>query len=387
MKKNIRLIVLSHKLFYRTINGLQTDGAFTLQMDALANHVDELILCVPIQESSSFQGIGVTSPAIRFHSLPPFSGRRSFLRLYSELRREIIMAVSNADFGLVILPGYFGTMASIICQRRQFPIFQWVVGDWRQNVTSRQTGRLSKLWTPALDWITKRTTRDVLTFFNGSFLYPPPPAHHHLRTSSSIRLADLYERKEINLSPPHQLLYVGRLSAEKGIIYLLKAASILKDNGFSIFLHIVGRGALQEILKAEIERLSLQTSVQLHGFIPFGEELHNLYRQADIFILPAQQDQQPKVLMESMSQSVPIIATNVGGIPAVICDGENGLLIPAANPDAIATAVTRLLSDISLRHRLIENGLLYARTRTVDVETAKMMEIVGDYFNCNKSAL
>jgi glycosyltransferase involved in cell wall biosynthesis len=121
--------------------------------------------------------------------------------------------------------------------------------------------------------------------------------------------------------------------------------------------------------------------VHFHGFVPQGAALRQLYRESDVFILPSLQDQQPKVLMEAMSQSLPVIATNVGGIPTIVQNGENGLLVPPARPEAFATAVRQVLSDDGLRQKLVREGLTHARAHTVEQETAKMMQVVASHFS------
>jgi glycosyltransferase involved in cell wall biosynthesis len=377
----MRLIVFSHKLFYKTPTGLQTTGAFSLQMDALARYFSQLTLCVPVTDDASFRGIGVTAPNINFHALPPFTGRTEAIRKLPVLRREILAAMSKADLGLIILPDYFEALASWICQKRKFPIFQWVVGDWRENVCSRRPSSWwVKQWTKPLDWMIARLTRDVLTFFNGRILYhQPPKSHHHIRTSSSIRLEDIFAQTPADsLTLPYRLLYVGRLAGEKGVTHLLDAMLLLADQ--PIELHLVGDGELRQELERQTERLALQERVYFHGFVPHGPKLRQHFRQSDLFILPALQDQQPKVLMEAMSQSVPVIATRTGGIPSVVANGENGLLVPSSNPAAIAGAARQLLADSALRARFVQKGLAYVRQRTVEAETERMMQIVSDYF-------
>lgn len=390
----MKLVVFSHKLFRRTPNGLQTDGALTIQMDALADQFDKLLLCVPVVDDPAFQGVSTTATNISFLPLPHFAGKAEFVQALLVLRKRILAATKQADMGLVILPSYLGVYASWLCQKQDFPIFQWVVGNWRKNVyTHRPDGfsrGLAHIWTPTLDWIMTRLTKNVLTFFNGLILYHPPQPHHYTRLSSSIRMediADLPIAKLTTLQKPYQLLFVGRLSPEKGIIYLLQSLAQLTSFGEEVILHIVGDGELKNVLKQETTTLAIADHVKFHGFIPQGERLRRLYQQSDVFILPTLQDQQPKVLTEAMSQGVPVIATRTGGIPTIIQDLETGLLITPAQPEAITTSVQNILRDNDLRSRLIRQGLERARERTVEAETKKMMRIVSTHFNLSEHLL
>lgn len=381
------LAVFSHKLFYQTPCGLQTTGGFTIQMDALAPYFGRVVLCVPVIKDAGFRGAKFTAPNVRFHPLPHYRGRLGFLRTAPAMRREILAVLECADLALVAMPGYVGALASILCQQRRFPIFQLVMGDWGQNVRVRRSHVLTRwlalaMWSPMLDRLMARLTRDVLTFFDGHILYGRGKPHHFAFVSSSIHQDAFYIHSgAFHVSPPYRLLYVGRLSAEKGVPHLLEAVSLLVAEGELVKLHIVGTGALEGELRRMAQALNIAEHVVFRGYVPQGEALRQIYRESDVFVLPSLQDQQPKVLLEAMSQSVPVVATHVGGIPAAIQDGENGLLVPPARPESMAVAVLRVLADGELRRKLVKGGLAHARAHTVEQETARMMQIIATYFD------
>jgi glycosyltransferase involved in cell wall biosynthesis len=365
-----RLAVFSHKLFRRTSHGFQTTGGFTVQMDALARYFEKVTLCVPAVDDADFCGVRPIAPNVDFHPLPHYGGR-----------------LEEADIALVVLPGYVSVLASALCQRRDFPMFHWVVGNWSRNVQVHRSTPLgqwlaSVLWSPLLDKLMIRLTRDVLTFYNGCILYDQAKPYHLTRISSSIQKTELYVPGESSsLAPPYRVLFVGRLSPEKGVTYLLEAMALLSSEGEALELHIVGTGPLESELQHLAEHLCIADQVRFHGLVPQGERLRRLYRESDVFVLPSLQDQQPKVLMEAMSQSVPVIATNVGGIPIMIKDGENGLLISPAQPGETAEAIRCVVADDELRTRLVSAGLSYASAHTVEHETAQMMKLVFAHFD------
>ena len=376
----MHLLVITHKLFRRTPHGLQTDGALTLQLDALAAHFERVTVCVPVVDGAQFSGVAVTAPNIDFHPLPPWQGRIGFVRRLSHLRREISAAAADADLGLVIVSGYFGLFASNLCQQAGLPWFHWIVSNWSENVRARRSGVAPLGWTAWLDrWMAVRT-RQTLTFYNGRILYNQGLPGQHVRTSSSIRAQDIVVRDVGQIKSPARLLFVGRLSREKGVHDLLDALAIANRAQTRFHLDIVGSGAELAGLRRQVNRLALDEAVTFHGYIAHGDALRALYGAADLFVLPALQDQQPKVLMEAMSQSVPLIATRVGGIPSVIEDGKNGLLTPPADAAALADALVRLQEDAALRARLAEAGISHVRSHTVEAETERMMAIVRTYF-------
>lgn len=382
-----RLVVFSHKLFRRTPRGLETTGGFVIQMDALAAHFEQVLLCVPIIDDPDFQGTGITAPNIDFHPLPISTGRLAFLGQILRLRREILAAMKKADLAQVMIPGYIEGLAGFLCRRRNFPMYMWVVGNWGSNVVTRRSNAISRnlarlFVKPLLDWLLTRLTRNTLCFFNGKILYGQSDPLHYTRVSSSIHRDGIHEETDPPpMTPPYKLLFVGRLSGEKGVEYLLRAVALAYEQGLAVELDVVGEGQLASSLARLTEELEIADRVRFLGRIASRTELDQFYRACDIFILPSLQDQQPKVLMEAMAQSTPIIATNVLGIPSIVQDGENGLLVPPADPPAIVEAIRRITDNPQLQQSLIQKGIAHAKEHTVEAETARMMEIITAHFN------
>lgn len=150
-----------------------------------------------------------------------------------------------------------------------------------------------------------------------------------------------------------RLLCVSRLIDRKGLDYLFQAVAEMNDP--RLRLDIVGTGGSEQRLKAKIQDLGLETQVHFWGY-KTALEVAERYRQADIFILPSLSESQGMVLLEAMSSGLPIIASHVGGIPEVVSDGENGILISPANVDAIVGAIRRLSNDSPLRSRISKNN-------------------------------
>jgi len=109
------------------------------------------------------------------------------------------------------------------------------------------------------------------------------------------------------------------------------------------------------------------------------ERLLVLYRDYDAFVLPTLPGEGiPRVLLEAMAAGLPVVTTDVAGIPSLIAHERNGLLVGSASADALAGAIERLMADGPLRRRLIANGYETARAHTLDVQAARMMATVAD---------
>jgi glycosyltransferase involved in cell wall biosynthesis len=158
-----------------------------------------------------------------------------------------------------------------------------------------------------------------------------------------------------------KILSVGRLSEKKGLVHLIRACRILKDREYDFTCHIVGDGPQRAELKGLIEQLSLEDTVHLRGALPHEEVIEN-YRQATLFVLPCIKSQDgdmdgiPNVLPEAMAMQVPVVSTDISGIPELVDDQVNGLLAPPGDDDALAAAMARLLDDPALCERLGQSG-------------------------------
>jgi glycosyltransferase involved in cell wall biosynthesis len=166
--------------------------------------------------------------------------------------------------------------------------------------------------------------------------------------------------------PIQEVLFVGRLIRRKGVEHLLRAMPLLSAE-MPVHLHVVGGGDQSERLRTLCAQLGLGTTVTFHGVVS-SEELQRRYASADAFVLPAIVDERGDteglgvVLVEALSFAIPVVASDVGGIPDVIKHGETGLLVPEKDPGALVQAIARILRDRSLAARLTMQGLQHART-------------------------
>ncbi len=158
-----------------------------------------------------------------------------------------------------------------------------------------------------------------------------------------------------------RLLFVGSVIERKGLCYLLHALSELTDLRFE--LDVVGNTEDEPEYVCEMKKLignyGFGEVVIFHGHIADREQLRQLYRSADIFVLPSLYETFGIVLLEAMSFGLPILTTRAGAIPELIKDGETGLLVPPGNKIALAHAIRQLAASPELRCRLGQNGFSF----------------------------
>ena len=153
-----------------------------------------------------------------------------------------------------------------------------------------------------------------------------------------------------------KVLFVGRHIERKGIRYLIEAAKYLPQDKFEI--RIIGEGDLTGQLK---QQAAQYPHVLFTGKL-VAPELAREYREANVFVLPAIVDHKGDteglgvVLIEAMECGLPVIASNVGGIPDVVVDNVSGLLVPEKSPVALADAIKRLAEDPQLMVQLLEGA-------------------------------
>ena len=157
-------------------------------------------------------------------------------------------------------------------------------------------------------------------------------------------------RAELGVGPDELVvLTVANLRAEKGYDVLLDAARLVGDRGAPIHFAAVGRGPLRDELHARQRELGLEASFT---FLGQRADVLRLLAGADVFVLASRHEGLPVALMEATSIGLAIVASRVGGVPGVLTDEVDALLVPPGQPELLAGAVERLAGDTALRQRL-----------------------------------
>jgi glycosyltransferase involved in cell wall biosynthesis len=147
------------------------------------------------------------------------------------------------------------------------------------------------------------------------------------------------------------ILCVGRLVAAKGQYVLVAAARRLAAEGRDFRVTIVGAGPEEHGLCAAIREAGLEARIALTGALN-QDAVRRLYGEADAFVLPSFAEGIPVVLMEAMASGVPCVTTRITGIPELIQNDDEGLLVAPSDADALAAAIARLMDDPALRARI-----------------------------------
>jgi glycosyltransferase involved in cell wall biosynthesis len=165
---------------------------------------------------------------------------------------------------------------------------------------------------------------------------------------------------------------VSALAAGKAHLDLMQGAAIALRRAPRLRLWIAGEGPLENALRAERRALDLEREVQLLGF---RADIMSLLQAADFFCLPTLHEGLGSSILEAMSAGLPVIATRVGGIPEIIEDGRNGILIPPSDPGALADAMVEMATRPDLRGAMGACGATRAGSFSADRTAEAMVEV------------
>lgn len=191
---------------------------------------------------------------------------------------------------------------------------------------------------------------------------------------------------------------VGRLIPDKGYDYLLRAMSQMTSDGVPVRLILVGGGPEEERLRAEAKVCGVGDRVHFAGF---RSDVYGILKEVDAFVLSSLEEGVPVVVLEAMACSLPVIATEVGGVPDLVVNGETGFLVPpaerwrdssngdarvarsdeatsTASVQALAAAMSELATDPTLRDELGRNGRRRALER---FELDAVVSRLEDYYS------
>jgi glycogen synthase len=187
----------------------------------------------------------------------------------------------------------------------------------------------------------------------------PPERVHVIPTGVDRELFRPGKADPLPGVPERRVTFVGRLVVAKGVDVLLEAARHLPPDVHVVF---VGDGELRSWLRERADRIGLGHRIHLTGFVPH-DVVPAMLEHSKALVLPSLYEELGSVLLEAMEARVPIVASRVGGIPAIVRHGIDGLLVPPSEPRALAEALTQVLTDPALSRRRARGDATSSRGR------------------------
>ena len=346
-KRKIKLMQITHDL---AIGGLQ-QVVVNLCKFINKDKFDVSVLCLRALGPFADE---VRQMGIKVHFLPqPPNGTDyfSFLKVAKILRREKIDVIHTHN----TQPFVDGTLGALLSGRkitivhtdhaRDFPDKRrYMFAEWLMSHFAYKVVGVSDHTCQNLIKYEKISPRKVMTILNGID-----------GSKFDIQIDKEKKKKELGLIGFDPIIGLGvRLAEQKGITYLLQAMPKVIKHFPDIALVIAGEGPLEEDLKKEAELLGINKSVH---FIGPRLDIPELLKLFDLYVLPSLWEGLPMVLLEAMAAGCPIVATNVGGVPAALRHDKSGVLVPPVDPETLGLQIAKLLDDVNTRKRYSENGI------------------------------
>jgi len=163
------------------------------------------------------------------------------------------------------------------------------------------------------------------------------------------------DRDKISENSQVRLIFIGRIEINKGLHYALQAFCRLKERGINLYFDIYGDGSQRAFLENRCQNIK---GIHFHGYI-YHDDIPSALAEGGILVLPSIYEGFGHVVLEAMASGVPVIATAVGDLPKFMENGNNGILVPVRDIEAISDAILRYINDPEFRTGCIGNAKRY----------------------------
>jgi glycosyltransferase involved in cell wall biosynthesis len=324
---------------------------------------------------------------VRLIPLPHYSSLRHVVEVLRALGGTLTgfwRGLSEVDRLWVFGPHPFAVLLVTLAALRR----KQVVLGVRQDTVRLYQARLASRWSPGLlaartvEGVYRLLSRRLRTTVQGTELaerYGGDRPALLTMTESVVRREDVApEAVERDYSGELELLTVGRFETEKNPLLLVRALAELEaERPGRVRLTWVGRGPLEDDARKLASELGVLERIEFLSYVAFGPDLLALYRRAHAFVHVSFSEGVPKVLLEALACSTPIVATDVGGVRAALAGGEAGLLVAPDDLQALVAATRQILDESELRRRLVTRGLELANELTLEAQAEQVIRFIA----------
>ncbi len=389
-----RLMIMGDKPICQEGNFFYSTDTFPIFCLYLSDYFDKIFYCAPLmknipkEENNKLSRISIDSKkTFKIIYTKTYSG---ILNYYKKLPQMLFYNIStlrkvlkDSDLVFLRIPTMNTFLNYLLIKIYKKPFITYQVGDEKEIVrSSTRYKKVTKLLALTMANIHSLLYKNIIKKASAAFFLVPQLMNRHNKKKSFFFFTSLItdqdiSRRQVNkdMIGPVSLLYVGRVSNEKGLAYLIHAVKTLTQKGIEVNLTICGDGKEKDKLERLSSELDIKNCIRFLGQVPWNE-LNDIYSSHNIFVLPSLSEGVPKVILEAMAAGLPVIATQVGGIPCLITHNENGILIPPKSPSAIAHAIETAAENRNLREKIIQNGYKYAKNHTAEKQAHKLTNII-----------
>lgn len=334
---NLRVLVVDLERDWR---GGQEQVLLLLKGLRARGHAAELVALqdAPLAARAAAAGIPV-------HALSEKSRRLGALRRIRRLQQERRFDIVHANEPHALMASFFALAqrhaALVIARRVVIPVPR----DWFHLIRYRAAARLIA--------ISQAVREDLLA------ARLDPPGVDVVADGVELQLPISVEERRVarerwKLSPDERVLcFAASFTNEKGHALLLEALALARQKEPGTRLLLAGEGPLRAAIEQQARAIGLGDAVIFAGFV---EDVRAVHAASDVFVFPALLEGSGSALLGAMAAGLPTVALAKGGVPEIVEDGRNGLLVREAEAAPLAAAVLRLLGDVELAQRLAQAG-------------------------------
>jgi glycosyltransferase involved in cell wall biosynthesis len=253
-------------------------------------------------------------------------------------------------------------LLKLICGKAKFVVY--IIGDYPEWNYRKRKNKLLKIFLLAFQKLSQ-VLADESWILSEYLMKKYKTKNGVLIRSSSIKKEDISLPRTINLEKI-ALIFVGRFAKEKNPHIPILMVKTLKEKGYNVNLYLVGDGELKANMEELIQRLGLNENVKMFGWIKDRGKLFEILKESDILVFTSKPGEGlGLVILEAMSQGLPVIATKCGGPEEVVIDGINGYLVNYSTDEDI---VNQFVEKIEF---LIKHPEIYEKISKNNIEKAK----------------
>jgi glycosyltransferase involved in cell wall biosynthesis len=378
----MRLAVYTDYSYRREGEAIFGERAFVLFLARLALSLERMVIVGRLDPAGGRSHYRLPAE-IEFVALPYYESQVRPLQLARSLALSLIRfwrVLGSVDCVWLLGPHPVALAFALLARVRRRQVVLGVRQDLPAYARSRRPERRwTHLAADLLDAVYRTLARRFPTVVVG-----PQLARRYRAAPRLLQVSvSLVERSEI-VSPQEaharayggelRALAVGRLESEKNPLLLADVLARL-DGDRRWRLVVCGEGQLARPLEERLEALGADDRAELRGYVPIDGGLRDLYRSSHALLHVSWTEGLPQVLFEAFAAGLPVVATAVGGVADAV--GDAALLVPPGDADAAARALAQIADDADLRARLVDAGLVLARERTIEAESARVLEFLS----------
>jgi glycosyltransferase involved in cell wall biosynthesis len=299
--------------------------------------------------------------------------------------------VRNYDLLYLFLPSYPSAMAWFVGRMRRIPYIVYAASDWEavSNTMFKWDRKKRPLLYRSFCWLNKKMEQIIprkalFCVTAGKTLLKKYQrfSKNVFETIPRITLKhdDIFYRDNTCENDLITLISVGDLIPRKKLNTLINAFAQVYSKHPNLRLKLVGEGMLEEELAQRCEDLNVDKFVDFVGYVEKEAELYQLYREADMYVLASEAEGFPRVLYESMSQSLPIITTDCGGVTGLIKDHVNGLVVPIGDENKLVEAIEELITNAELRKTIILHERKTIKQVLDNIDPKQIFHLLDKYY-------